>query len=145
MQANKNLIVFKLVVAAGSATAAPPIGPALGQRGVPIPDFIRQFNEGTASMEKGSPVPTTITFDKKSRALSMTFGVPPVSYLIMKAAGLSKGSQTPLKEIVGSITRAQAEEIANKKMQDLNSKSIEGAINIIIGSAKSMGIDVVED
>ncbi|WP_321339708.1 50S ribosomal protein L11 [Breoghania sp.] len=134
---------LKLQVPAGSATPSPPIGPALGQRGLNIMEFCKAFNAQTQDMEKGAPCPTVITFftDK-----SFTFEVktPPVSFFLKKAAKLPKGSQTPGRGTVGSVTRDQVREIAEGKMKDLNAVDIDAAMRMVEGSARSMGLEVAE-
>lgn len=135
---------IKLQVAAGSANPAPPIGPALGQHGVNIMEFCKGFNAKTQEMEKGMPIPVVITVFE-DRSFTFELKTPPVSYFIQKATKVAKGSQTPGKgAYVGKLTRSQAEEIANKKMVDLNAKDLEGAVRMVMGSARSMGIEVVE-
>ena len=132
---------IKLQVPAGSATPSPPIGPALGQRGVNIMEFCKAFNAATQSMEAGLPVPVVITaFADKS----FTFEIksPPATVLIKKAAKIDKGSQRPHLDKVGKLNRAQLEEIAKIKMKDLNAADMDGAVRIIAGSARSMGIIV---
>jgi large subunit ribosomal protein L11 len=135
---------IKLQVAAGSANPAPPIGPALGQHGVNIMEFCKGFNAKTGEMEKGMPIPVVITVFE-DRSFTFELKTPPVSYFIQKATKIPKGSQTPGKgAYVGKLTRKQAEEIANQKMVDLNAKDLEGAVRMVMGSARSMGIEVVE-
>lgn len=134
---------IKLQVAAGSANPSPPIGPALGQHGVNIMAFCKDFNAKTEKLEKGMPIPVVITvYEDKSFTFIMK--TPPASYFIIKALKLPKGSSTPGKGSAGRITQKQLEEIANQKMQDLNANDIEAAKKIIAGSARSMGIEVVE-
>lgn len=134
---------INLHVPAGSATPSPPIGPALGQRGVNIMEFCKAFNAATQDMEKGTPVPTKITvFGDKS--FTFVTKTPPASFLIKKAAGLKSGSKEPGKVGAGKITRAQLAEIAQVKMKDLNANDLDAAIKIIEGSATSMGLEVVE-
>ena len=134
---------IKLQVAAGSATPSPPIGPALGQHGVNIMEFCKGFNAKTGEMEKGMPIPVVITVFE-DRSFSFILKTPPVSYFILKAAKIQKGHQTTGKgTMVGKITRAQAEEIAKAKMADLNAKDLEGAVKMVVGSARSMGVEVV--
>jgi large subunit ribosomal protein L11 len=132
---------INLHVSAGSATPSPPIGPALGQRGVNIMEFCKAFNAATADMEKGTPIPTKITVygDK-----SFTFATksPPASFLIKKALGLKSGSKEPGKINAGKITRQQLEEIATIKMADLNANDMDAAVKIIAGSATAMGLEV---
>ncbi len=134
---------IKLQVPAGSATPSPPIGPALGQRGVNIMEFCKAFNAATQDVEKAMPIPTIITVyaDKSFTFITKT---PPASFLIKKAAGLKSGSKEPGKISGGTITRAQLAEIAQVKMADLSANDIEQASKIIEGSARSMGITVVE-
>ena len=134
---------INLHVSAGSATPSPPIGPALGQRGVNIMEFCKAFNAATQEMEKGTPIPTKITVfsDKSFTFITKT---PPASFLIKKAAGLKSGSKEPGKLSAGTITRAQLAEIATTKMADLNANDLDAAIKIIEGSATSMGLQVVE-
>ena len=134
---------IKLQVPAGSATPSPPIGPALGQRGVNIMEFCKQFNAATADMEKGTPIPTKITvFADKSFTFVMKS--PPATYLIKKVLGLKSGSKEPGKVTAGKITRAQLEEVATIKMADLNANDMDAAVKIIAGSATAMGLEVVE-
>ncbi|MEO6716981.1 MAG: 50S ribosomal protein L11 [Novosphingobium sp.] len=134
---------IKLQVPAGEAKPAPPIGPALGQRGVNIMEFCKQFNAATQDLEKAMPIPTIITVfaDKSFTFVTKT---PPASFLIKKAAGLKSGSKEPSKISAGTIKRSQLAEIAQTKMADLNANTIEQATKIIEGSARSMGLDVVE-
>jgi len=134
---------IKLHVAAGDAKPAPPIGPALGQRGVNIMEFCKAFNAATQELEKGMPIPTIITVfaDKSFTFVTKT---PPASFLIKKAAGLKSGSKEPGKVSAGTIKRSQLAEIAEAKMKDLNANDIEQATKIIEGSARSMGLQVVE-
>ena len=134
---------IKLQVPAGDAKPAPPIGPALGQRGVNIMEFCKQFNAATQDLEKAMPIPTIITVfaDKSFTFVTKT---PPASFLIKKAAGLKSGSKEPGKVSGGTIKRSQLAEIAQTKMADLNANTIEQATKIIDGSARSMGLDVVE-
>jgi len=132
---------IKLQVKAGEANPSPPVGPALGQRGVNIMEFCKAFNAKTQDMEKGLPIPVVITVynDKSFTFITKT---PPASILLMKAAGVKKGSSTPNSAKVGTVTRAQLEEIANTKMPDLNAANLEAAVRIIEGSARSMGLTV---
>jgi large subunit ribosomal protein L11 len=132
--------VIKLQIPAGKATPAQPIGPALGQHGINIMQFVKEYNERTANMA-GSIVPVEITVFE-DRSFTFVTKTPPATDLIKKAAGVDKGSGTPNKAKVGSITRAQVREIAQTKMKDLNATSIEGAEKIIEGTARSMGITV---
>ncbi|MCG3268235.1 50S ribosomal protein L11 [Loktanella sp. D2R18] len=132
---------LKLQVPAGAANPSPPVGPALGQRGINIMEFCKAFNAKTADMENGAPCPTVITY-YADKSFSMEIKTPPASYYIKKAAKLKSGSQTPGKAVAGSITGKQVREIAEAKMKDLNATSIEGAMLIIAGSARSMGVEV---
>lgn len=132
---------IKLQVAAGKANPSPPIGPALGQRGLNIMEFCKAFNAQTQSFEPGMPIPVVITaFADKSFTFVMK--TPPATFLIKKAAGIQKGSSKPHAEKVGKITRAQAEEIAKVKMPDLTAADMDAAVRTIAGSAKSIGITV---
>ena len=132
---------IKLQVPAGKANPSPPIGPALGQRGLNIMEFCKAFNAQTQSFEPGMPIPVVITaYADKSFTFAMK--TPPATFLIKKAAGIEKGSQRPNTEKVGSITRAQAEEIATMKKPYLTAADIEAAVKTIVGSARSMGITV---
>ena len=134
---------LKLQVPAGAANPSPPIGPALGQRGLNIMAFCKDFNAKTSQMEKGSPIPVVITiYGDKSFTFEMR--TPPVAYFIKKAAKLESGSKTPGREKVGAVTKEQVKEIAEKKMKDLNCDSIEAAMRMVEGSARSMGIEVRE-
>ncbi|WP_394178549.1 50S ribosomal protein L11 [Yoonia maritima] len=132
---------LKLQVPAGAANPSPPVGPALGQRGINIMEFCKAFNAKTADMENGAPCPTVITY-YADKSFSMEIKTPPASYYIKKAAKLKSGSNTPGKAVAGSITAKQVREIAEAKMKDLNATSIEGAMQIIMGSARSMGVEV---
>jgi len=134
---------IKLQVPAGIANPSPPIGPALGQRGVNIMEFCKAFNAATDSLEKGAPIPTIITV-YADRSFSFVTKTPPASFLLKKAAKIKSGSGEPNKNKVGKITRSQLKEIAEVKMTDLNANDIDQAIKIIEGSAHSMGLDVVE-
>ena len=134
---------IKLQVAAGSATPSPPIGPALGQRGVNIMEFCKAFNAATQEMEKGTPIPTVITV-YGDRSFTFITKTPPASFFLKKAAGLKSGSKEPSKISAGTVTSAQIREIAEAKMADLNANDIDQAMKIIAGSARSMGLDVVE-
>ena len=134
---------IKLQVPAGKATPSPPIGPALGQRGVTIMEFCKAFNAATQELEKGMPIPTVITV-YADRSFSFVTKTPPASFLIKKAANLKSGSKEPGKVSAGTILRSQLSEIAQAKMADLNANNIEAATKIIEGSARSMGLQVVE-
>ena len=133
---------IKLQVPAGIANPSPPIGPALGQRGVNIMEFCKAFNAATQELEKGSPIPTVITV-YADRSFSFTTKTPPASFLLKKAAKLQKGSQEPGKTSAGTIRRSQLAEIAETKMKDLNANDIEAATKIIEGTARAMGLQVV--
>lgn len=134
---------IKLQVPAGAANPSPPIGPALGQRGVNIMEFCKAFNAATQDLEKAMPIPTVITV-YADRSFTFVTKTPPASFLIKKAAGLKSGSKEPGKLSAGTIARSQLAEIAETKMKDLNANSIEQATRIIEGSARSMGLEVVE-
>ena len=134
---------IKLQVPAGSANPSPPIGPALGQRGVNIMEFCKQFNAATQEMEKGMPLPTVITV-YADRSFSFITKTPPATYLIKKAINLKSGSKEPGKVSAGTIKRSQLAEIAQAKMADLNANDIDAATKIIEGSARAMGLQVVE-
>ena len=134
---------IKLQVPAGKATPSPPIGPALGQRGVNIMEFCKAFNAATQDLETAMPIPTIITV-YADRSFTFVTKTPPASFLIKKAAGLKSGSKEPGKVSGGTITRSQLAEIAQVKMADLSANSIEAATKIIEGSARSMGLEVVE-
>jgi len=141
--AKKVVGFIKLQVPAGKANPSPPIGPALGQRGLNIMEFCKAFNAQTQKLEPGMPIPVVITA-YADRSFTFITKTPPNSYFLMKAAGIEKGSQAPGKGSVGKVTMKQIREIAQQKMTDLNAKDIEGACNMIIGSARSMGLEVVE-
>ncbi|AKI97943.1 50S ribosomal protein L11 [Kosmotoga pacifica] len=140
--AKKVLAQIKLQLEAGKATPAPPVGPALGQHGVNIMGFCKQFNAATAD-KPGMVFPVVITV-YGDRSFSFILKTPPASFLIKKAAGVQKGSGVPNKVKVGKITRAQVEEIAKVKMPDLNARTLEAAMKIIEGTARNMGIEVVD-
>ena len=133
----------KLQVKAGSANPSPPIGPALGQRGVNIMEFCKQFNAATQELEKGMPIPTVITV-YADRSFSFITKTPPATFLIKKAAGIKSGSKEPGKTVAGEVKRSQLAEIAQQKMADLNAHDVEAATRIIEGSARAMGLTVVE-
>lgn len=133
----------KLQLPAGKATPAPPVGPALGQHGVNIMEFCKQFNAATQEMEKGTPLPTVITV-YADRSFSFVTKTPPATFFIKKAANLKSGSKEPGKVSAGTIKRSVLAEIAQAKMKDLNANDIEAATKIIEGSARSMGLQVVE-
>jgi large subunit ribosomal protein L11 len=134
---------IKLQVPAGKANPSPPIGPALGQRGVNIMEFCKAFNAQTAGEEVGTPLPTVITV-YADRSFSFATKTPPASYLIKKAAGIKSGSKEPGKVSGGTIKRSQLAEIATAKMKDLNANDLESATKTIEGSARAMGLEVVE-
>ena len=131
---------LKLQVPAGSASPSPPIGPALGQRGLNIMEFCKAFNAKTQEMEKGAPVPVIITI-YQDKSFTFEMKQPPMSFFIRKAAGLAKGSGEPGRTVVAKLSRAQVQEIAEKKMVDLNATTIEAAMKIVEGSARSMGVE----
>ena len=147
--AKKVIGSLKLQVKAGQANPSPPVGPALGQRGINIMQFCKDFNAKSADMEPGSPVPVVITY-YQDKSFSMELKTPPASWFLKKAAGLkpvgkrnrAKGSVKPGREVAGTVTVKQVREIAEAKMRDLNANDIEGAMQIILGSAKSCGIEV---
>jgi large subunit ribosomal protein L11 len=134
---------IKLQVPAGAANPSPPIGPALGQRGVNIMEFCKSFNAATTELEKGMPIPTIITV-YADRSFSFETKTPPATFLLKKAAGLKSGSKEPSKQTAGRIKRSQLREIAETKMKDLNANDLDAATKIIEGSARAMGLDVVE-
>ena len=140
--AKKVMTEVKLQIPAGQATPSPPVGPALGQRGVNIMEFCKAFNARTQA-QQGLVIPVVITV-YADRSFSFITKTPPASVLIKKAMGIEKGSQEPAREIIGSISGAQIEEIAKTKMPDLNANDIEGARKIIEGTARSMGVNVVD-
>ncbi len=142
--AKKIVGTIKLEVPAGKANPSPPIGPALGQRGLNIMEFCKAFNAATQNLEPGVPIPVVITA-YADRSFSFVTKSPPASYFLKKAAAIEKGSGTAGKGgSVGRVTMAQIREIAEKKMQDLNANDLEGACRMVIGSARSMGLEVVE-
>ncbi len=134
---------ISLQVPAGAANPSPPIGPALGQRGVNIMEFCKAFNAATDSLEKGMPIPTKITV-YADRSFTFVTKTPPASFLLKKAAKLKSASKEPGKVVAGKVTKSQVKEIAETKMADLNANDIDQAMKIIEGSARSMGLDVVE-
>ncbi|MEQ9111754.1 MAG: 50S ribosomal protein L11 [Rhodospirillaceae bacterium] len=133
---------IKLQIAAGQANPSPPVGPALGQRGVNIMEFCKAFNASTQQMEQGVPVPTVITV-YADRSFTFQTKTPPTSYFLIKASKKKKGGSTPGRDIAGSVTRAQIREIAEQKMPDLNCATIEAAMLQVEGSARSIGLEVV--
>jgi large subunit ribosomal protein L11 len=139
--AKKVTAIVKLQITGGEAKPSPPVGPALGQHGVNIMEFCKAFNAQTQS-QPGVIIPVQITI-YSDRSFTFVLKTPPASYLLKKAAGIDKGSKEPNRDKKGKLTLAQVEEIAKLKMPDLNAKDLEGAVRIIMGSARSMGIDVV--
>jgi len=139
--AKKIVGIIKLQVPAGKANPSPPIGPALGQRGLNIMEFCKAFNAQTQKMEPGLPVPVVITA-YQDKSFTFIMKTPPASVLILKAAKIEKGSARPNTDKVGRITRAQAEEIARAKMPDLTAADLEAAVRTVAGSARSMGVEV---
>ncbi|MEQ9036834.1 MAG: 50S ribosomal protein L11 [Silicimonas sp.] len=139
--AKKVIGTLKLQVPAGQANPSPPVGPALGQRGINIMEFCKAFNAKTQEMEPGAPCPTVITY-YQDKSFTMDIKTPPASYFLKKAAKLKSGAKTPSRETAGSVTAAQLREIAEAKMKDLNANDVEAAMKIILGSARSMGIEV---
>ena len=134
---------IKLNIPAGSANPSPPVGPALGQRGVNIMEFCKAFNAATDSLEKNMPVPVVITVFQDS-SFSFVTKTAPVSYFLKKAAGLSSASKEPGRSVAGKVTLAQVREIADAKMGDMNAVDLEGATQMVMGSARSMGLEVIE-
>jgi len=132
---------LKLQVPAGSANPSPPIGPALGQRGLNIMEFCKAFNAKSQQMEKGSPIPVVITI-YQDRSFTFEMKTPPVSYFLKKAAKVESGAKAPGRDKAGTVTKAQVKEIAEKKMVDLNCDTIESAMRMVEGSARSMGIEI---
>ena len=132
---------LKLQVPAGKANPSPPIGPALGQRGINIMEFCKAFNAKSQEMEQGAPCPTIITY-YQDKSFTFDIKTPPASYFLKKAAKLKSAANEPGRETVGAVTRKQVREIAEAKMIDLNAKDMDGAMQIIMGSARSMGIEV---
>jgi large subunit ribosomal protein L11 len=139
--AKKIQAYIKLQVKAGEANPSPPVGPALGQHGVNIMEFCKAFNAKTQSFEKGMPIPVVITV-YADRSFTFITKTPPAAVLLRKAAGIAKGSGTPNTVKVGTVTRAQLEDIANTKMEDLTAADMDAAVRTIAGSARSMGLDV---
>jgi large subunit ribosomal protein L11 len=135
---------IKLEIIAGQASPAPPVGPALGQHGVNIMGFVREFNERTKKMDEGTVVPVLITVFK-DKSFNFVVKTPPASYLLKKAAGIAKGSGAPNKEKVGKVTQKQIEDIARTKLPDLNAYDIEAAKKIIEGTAKNMGLEIISE
>ncbi|PYE85029.1 50S ribosomal protein L11 [Pseudoroseicyclus aestuarii] len=147
--AKKVMGTLKLQIKAGAANPSPPVGPALGQRGINIMEFCKAFNARTQEMEQGAPCPTVITY-YQDKSFTMEIKTPPASFYLKKAAGLKpqgkrnrpRGSEAPGKSTAGTVTLAQVREIAESKMKDLNATSVEGAMQTVIGSARSIGIEV---
>lgn len=138
--AAKKITIIKLQIKAGKANPAPPVGPALGQHGLNIQDFCNQFNNATKEM--GDTVIPVVISAKENRTFTFILKTPPAAELIKKALGIEKGSAIPNKDKVGQITRHQLEEIAQKKMSDLNANNLDAAVKIIAGTARSMGVKV---
>ncbi|MDO8806308.1 MAG: 50S ribosomal protein L11 [Elusimicrobiota bacterium] len=134
---------IKLQIPAGAANPAPPVGPALGQHGVNIMDFCKQFNEKTRKLEQGVPIPVVITVFE-DRTFTFITKMPPMAALIKKAAGLAKGSAVPNKDKVGKLTLKQVEEVARIKLPDLNTKDVKQAMQMVKGTARSMGVDIID-
>ena len=134
---------IKLQIPAGQANPSPPVGPALGQQGVNIMEFCKAFNAQTQNLEKGTPIPVVIT-TYQDRSFTFEMRTPPVSHFIKKAAKLESGSKTPGRDKAGTVTKAQVREIAQQKMKDLNCDTIEAAMRMVEGSARSMGVEVAE-
>jgi large subunit ribosomal protein L11 len=141
--AKKIMGFIKLQVPAGAATPSPPIGPALGQRGVNIMGFCKEFNARTEKEQRGTPLPTVITV-YQDKSFTFVTKTPPASYFLKQAARLQSGSKEPGRSVAGRVTRTQLREIAEKKMKDLNANDVESAARIIEGSARSMGLEIVE-
>jgi large subunit ribosomal protein L11 len=141
--AKEVLGLIKLQIPAGGANPSPPVGPALGQRGLNIMDFCKAFNEKTKALEKGAPIPVVITAFK-DRTFVFVTKLPPVSYYLKKAANIKKGNSTPGRTLVGKVTMEDVKKIASEKMVDLNAIDLDGAINMVKGSAVSMGMEVVK-
>jgi large subunit ribosomal protein L11 len=132
---------IKLQIPAGQANPSPPVGPALGQRGINIMEFCKAFNAQTQNMEQGMPVPVIITV-YADRSFTFVTKTAPASYFLKRAAGIEKGSETPGRETTGAVTMAQIREIAEQKMADLNANDLEAACRVLVGSARSMGLEV---
>ena len=139
--AKKLVGTMKLQIKAGQANPSPPVGPALGQRGINIMEFCKAFNAKTADMEPGAPCPTVISY-YQDKSFTMDIKTPPASYYLKKAAKANSGANNPSRETVGSVTTKQLREIAEAKMVDLSAHDVDQAMKIILGSAKSMGIEV---
>ena len=141
--AKKVLGYIKLQVPAGSATPSPPIGPALGQRGVNIMGFCKEFNARTGEVQKGTPLPTVITV-YQDKSFTFVTKTPPATFFLKEAAGIKSGSGKTGREFAGKVTRKQCRDIAEKKMKDLNANDLDAATRIIEGSARAMGLQVVD-
>ena len=141
--AKEILGLIKLQIPAGGANPSPPVGPALGQRGLNIMDFCKAFNDKTKNLEKGAPIPVVITA-YKDKTFDFVTKLPPVSYYLRKAAKIEKGNSTPGRTLEGKVTMADVKKIANEKMVDLNAIDLEGAANTVKGTARSMGMEVVK-
>jgi len=141
--AKKVVGYIKLEIPAGQANPSPPVGPALGQRGLNIMEFCKAFNAATQKMDPGTPTPVVITA-YADRSFTFVTKTPPTSYFLKKAAGIDKGSGTPSREVKGKVTKAQLREIAEKKMKDLNANDLDAAARMVAGSARSMGLEIVE-
>ena len=141
--AKKIVGIIKLQVPAGKANPSPPIGPALGQRGLNIMEFCKAFNAQTQKLEKGAPIPVVITI-YQDRSFTFEMKTPPVSYFLKKAAKLESGAKAPGRDRIGTVSKAQVKEIAEQKMKDLNCSTIDAAMRMVEGSARSMGIEVRE-
>ena len=139
--AKKLIGKLKLQVKAGQANPSPPVGPALGQRGINIMEFCKQFNAKTAEMEPGAPCPTEISY-YQDKSFELDIKTPPASYYLKKAAKLKSGSKTPGRATAGTVSTKQVREIAEAKWRDLNATDVESAMKIVLGSARSMGIEV---
>ncbi len=135
---------IKLAIVAGQASPAPPVGPALGQHGVNIMEFVRQYNDRTKKMEEGTVLPVLITVFK-DKSFTFVVKTPPAAFLLKKAAGIAKGSGAPNKDKVGKVTRKQIEEIARLKLPDLNANDVAAAARIIEGTARNMGLEIVSE
>jgi large subunit ribosomal protein L11 len=134
---------LKLQIPAGQANPAPPVGPALGQRGINIMDFCKMFNDKSKSEQPGVVLPVVVTYFK-DKSFEMEIKMPPASYFIKEALSIKKGSKEPGRESAGTISKAKCKEIAEKKLKDLNANTVDQGMNIIIGSARSMGIEVTD-
>ena len=134
---------IKLNIPAGGANPSPPVGPALGQRGVNIMEFCKAFNAATDSLEKNMPIPVVISV-YQDKSFTFTTKTAPVSFFLKKAAGLPKGGQEPGRAVAGQVTMAQVREIADQKMGDMNAVDVEGAMQMVMGSARAMGLEIVE-